>query len=133
MARVRCTDLATAQLSFDFSFSARTHEFLQKKYYEMLADLESDTAPDVRKLRTRLFTIASDEPMPKRAVDALAYNAVIDATSSDPKYRAENRVHVPLLHRLLRHAVAFNAYEYRTERDHIGWPRKLSKLLRGAR
>ncbi|KRR10517.1 hypothetical protein [Bradyrhizobium valentinum] len=31
---------ATLQLTFDFGYKARTHEFLQRKYNEMLADLE---------------------------------------------------------------------------------------------
>src|ERR1700694_2566913 len=36
---------ATAQLTFDFGYKARTHEFLQRKYNEMLADIELETKP----------------------------------------------------------------------------------------
>jgi hypothetical protein len=40
---------ATAQLTFDFGYKARTHEFLQRKYHEMLAEIELEPAPDILK------------------------------------------------------------------------------------
>ncbi|MGY8663888.1 hypothetical protein Q3C01_16175 [Bradyrhizobium sp. UFLA05-109] len=49
----------------------------------MLADMELDTTPDEKRYNAKLFTIAGDEPMPVRALDALAYNAGLDATASD--------------------------------------------------
>ena len=63
---------ATAQLTFDFGYRARTHEFLQKKYFEMLAEMELKSSPDQKKWDAKLFAIAGDEPMPMRALDALA-------------------------------------------------------------
>jgi hypothetical protein len=95
---------ATAQLTFDFGSKARTHEFLRRKYQEMLADIELDTSPDSAKWRAKLQTIAGEEPMPMRGLDALAYNAALDATYSDPGIRNANRLYVPFCHRLLRHA-----------------------------
>ena len=107
---------ATAQLTFDFGYKARTHEFLQRKYNEMLAGIELETAPpDPAKWRSKLYTIASDEPMPMRALDALAYNAALDATTSDPAVKKENRLRVPFLHRLFRHFLARQGYEYQSE------------------
>lgn len=109
--------VATAQLTFDFGYRARTHEILQKKYNDMLAEIELDPAPDQKRYNAKLFTIAGDEPMPLRALDALAYNAALDATTSDPEMKRRNRLWVPRLHRLFRHVVAFHAYEYKLESE----------------
>jgi hypothetical protein len=118
---------ATAQLSFDFGSKARTHEFLQRKYGEMLAEIELETTANPAKWNSKLYTIASEEPMPMRAVDALAYNAALDATTSDPKIKRENRLRVPFCHRLLRHLIARDGYEYRPESEPISrWERFLS-------
>ena len=69
---------------------------------------------------------AGEEPMPMRALDALAYNAAVDATSGEPTYRRENRLRVPFCHRLLRHTFAREGYEYRLESEPIsGWQRFL--------
>jgi hypothetical protein len=115
---------ATIQLAFDLGYRARTHEFLQKKYFEMLAEMEMEQSPDQRKWRAKLFAIAADEPMPMRALDALAYNAALDATTSDVNMKRANRLHVPLIHRLLRHVIAFHAYEYRPQAEVRSWWRK---------
>jgi hypothetical protein len=112
---------ATAQLAFDLGYRARTHEFLQKKYFEMLAEMELEPSPDQKKWEAKLFVIASDEPMPMRALDALAYNAALDATTSDIDIKRANRLRVPFIHRLLRHFVAFHAHEYRPQSEHFTW------------
>jgi hypothetical protein len=112
---------ATAQLAFDLGYRARTHEFLQRKYFEMLAEMELDPSPERKKWDAKLFVIASDEPMPMRALDALAYNAALDATTSDIDIKRANRLRVPLFHRWLRHFVSFHAHEYRPQSDHCPW------------
>src|SRR4051794_6625590 len=58
--------VATAQLTFDFGYKARTHEFLQRKYHETLAELELDPSSELQKWKSKLQTIAADEPMPMR-------------------------------------------------------------------
>ncbi len=121
---------ATLQLTFDFGYKARTHEFLQRKYNEMLADIELEAAPDPAKWRSKLYTIASDEPMPMRALDALAYNAALDATISDPAVKQANRVRVPFLHRLLRHFLARQGYEYQLESQPVRWWQRLIDNVR---
>ncbi|MEH2517185.1 hypothetical protein V1279_002758 [Bradyrhizobium sp. AZCC 1610] len=108
---------ATLQLTFDFGYKARTHEFLQRKYNEMLAEFELEAKPSPSKWRAKLYTIASDEPMPMRALDALAYNAAVDATISDPSAKQLHRLRVPYLHRLLRHFLAREGYEYKLESE----------------
>src|SRR6266516_2974771 len=118
---------ATAQLTFDFGSKARTHEFLQRKYYDMLADIELQPTANPAKWNSKLHTIAGEEPMPMRALDALAYNAALDATTSDPEIKRENRLRVPFCHRLLRHFIARDGYEYRLESEPISpWQRFLS-------
>lgn len=119
---------ATAQLTFDFGYRARTHEFLQKKYFEMLAEMELEPSPDQKKWTAKLFAIAADEPMPMRALDALAYNAALDATTSDVYMKRAHRLRVPFIHRLLRHVVAFHAFEYRPQAEHRRWWRKERSL-----
>ena len=117
---------ATSQLTFDFGYKARTHEFLQRKYNEMLAEIELETTPDPARWNAKLYTIASDEPMPMRALDALAYNAAIDATISDPELKRANRLRVPFCHRLLKHFLSRSGYEYRLESEPIPvWRRVL--------
>ena len=118
---------ATAQLTFDFGSKARTHEFLQRKYTDMLAEIELDSTADAAKWNSKLHTIAGEEPMPMRALDALAYNAALDATTSDRKEKEDNRLRVPFCHRLLRHILAREGYEYRLESEPISlWQRFLS-------
>jgi hypothetical protein len=124
---------ATAQLTFDFGFKARTHEFLQKRYFEMLEQMELDDDIDQKKWTAKLYSIASEEPMPMRALDALAYNAALDATTSDIKIREANRVHIPLRHRILCNFVAFNAYQYRLESEHLSLWHRLVKRCGGHR
>jgi hypothetical protein len=112
---------ATAQLTFDFASKARTHEFLQRKYNDMLAEMELEAEPNPAKWNSKLYAIAGEEPMPMRALDALAYNAALDATTSDPAVKRENRLRVPFCHRLLRQFVARDGYEYRPESEPISW------------
>ncbi|NEV01707.1 hypothetical protein [Bradyrhizobium uaiense] len=112
---------ATSQLTFDFGSKARTHEFLRRKYQEMLAEIELEPTPEVARWRSKLQTIAGEEPMPMRALDALAYNAALDATYSDPEIRNGNRLYVPFCHRLLRHQIAREGYEYRLESEPRSW------------
>jgi hypothetical protein len=123
--------VATAQLTFDFSYRARTHEILQKDYYNMLAEIELDPTPDQKRYDAKLYTIAADEPMPMRALDALAYNAALDATTSDPEIKRNNRLWIPKTHRLLRHILVFHAHEYILESQHVSLGAKIMIWLAG--
>jgi hypothetical protein len=120
---------ATAQLAFDFGYRARTHEFLQKEYNRLLAEIELDPRPSAKRYNARLFSIAGHEPMPLRALDALAYNAAVDATIGDPTEKRQHRLWVPRRHRWLRHFIAFHAYEYKLESAHISCWRKCQRLI----
>jgi hypothetical protein len=121
---------ATMQLAFDFGYRARTHEILQMKYYEMLAEIELDPTPDQRRYDAKLYTIAAGEPMPLRALDALAYNAALDATTSDPEVKKANRLFVPFLHRRFRHILSFHSHEYKLESEHLPWWNRNKNLVK---
>ncbi|SCB33310.1 hypothetical protein GA0061099_10059 [Bradyrhizobium yuanmingense] len=118
--------VATAQLTFDFGYKARTHEFLQRKYHELLAELELDSSLDGQKWKSKLQTIAADEPMPMRALDALAYNAAVDATYFEAVDRAKNRVWVPFFHRVFKNFIARNGYNYCPQADHEYWWQRMA-------
>ena len=70
--------LGALQLVFDFNGRARLHEGLQRKYYDLLADIDGVLEPSddqIVKWQSTLNKIYSDEPPPMRALDAIAYNA----------------------------------------------------------
>jgi hypothetical protein len=112
--------VAAAQLVFDFGSRARIHEFLQKRYYEILSEMEADNSKQRESIwAAKLMNIAADEPMAMRALDALAYNKAVDATISDPKNIAECRLHVSWYQRRLRHIVAFQGAQFLPEATHV--------------
>lgn len=106
--------ISTIQLVFDFGGKTRTHEFLQKKYYELLSNIEEDNnySKNINKWSAKLLIIAADEPMPMRALDALAYNKAVDAIVSDPIERSRYRQKVRWHQRRLRQFVAFQSVDF---------------------
>lgn len=113
---------ATIQLVFDFGSKARDHDYLQRRYYEMLGQMERDDPDDsAATLRTRsaeLLTIAADEPMPMRALDALAYNKALAAVESDPEVVVAYRQHVTWWQKRCRHVFAFHSAAFPYEAAH---------------
>jgi hypothetical protein len=110
--------IASLQLVFDFASRARTHEFLQRRYYELLAEMEKGDlgSPGTReKWSAKLLTLAGEEPMTMRALDAIAYNKALAALESDPEALRQNRLRVTWLQRRLRHIFAFQAAEFPTK------------------
>jgi hypothetical protein len=97
---------ATVQLVFDFGGRAGVHLYLQKRYYELLTEMETrakDTDADRKRWSAKLLTIAADEPLPMRALDAIAYNTALDSYIEDPDEVAKYRLHVSWCQRRLRH------------------------------
>jgi hypothetical protein len=112
--------IATIQLVFDFGGRASTHIFLQKRYYDLLAEMEVARTEARKRWSAKLLTIAGDEPIPMRALDALAYNAALDAWTSDPEVLKEHRLYVPWLYRRLRHIIAFQGTQFVPRSQHKG-------------
>lgn len=75
---------ATIQLVFDLPSKARTHEFLQRRFYELAAEIEESgqaaVEPDaVHRWNSLLNRMYAEEPPPMRALDAVAYNAALES------------------------------------------------------
>jgi hypothetical protein len=94
------------QLVFDFGGKARTHEFLQRRFYELTADVMSAKSDPERVAQwdATLNRLYAEEPPPMRALDATAYNAAAESMGSDPSKRIE----VKWWQSLLRHFYPFN-------------------------
>ena len=72
----------TLQLVFDFGVLARDHDFLQRQYYELIAQIAEEQNPNeatIAKWERDLFRLYADEPTHMRALDALAYNATVES------------------------------------------------------
>jgi len=110
--------VATLQLVFDLGSRARRHEFLQKRYYELLAEMDDadfSNENTLAKWSANLLVIAGDEPMAMRALDSLAYNKALSATYEDEDIIRGNRIYVSWLQRRLRHIFAYHSAEFPTE------------------
>jgi hypothetical protein len=111
---------ATMQLVFDFGGQARTHDSLQRRYYEFLSEIEDKNLgsdEDKLKLSAKLSLICSEEPMTMRALDAVAYNQVIDATVYDSTDRKAQHLAIKWWQRWLRHWCAFQNVDFAPDQD----------------
>jgi len=71
---------ATAQLVFDFGGLGNVHDNLQRRYYELLAEvIDNPSEDDASNWESQLTRIYADEPAPMRALDAIARNAAVEA------------------------------------------------------
>ena len=101
---------ATFQLVGDFAVSARVHAYLQRRCYELLAELEGTVPLEELKivaLRAKLTTLYGEEPPPLRALDAIAYNAACDSIG-----KGAERVKIKWWQSLLRQIYPFNGTEF---------------------
>jgi len=101
----------TLQLVFDFGGRARTHEFLQRQYYELLAKISETpnaSEDETAKWEAELQRLYSEEPPPMRALDAIAYNAARESINPNEGKRAQVRWY----HSLLSQFYAFNQSEF---------------------
>jgi hypothetical protein len=108
--------VATIQLVFDFGGSSKDHEFLQRRYYEMLAEMEAAPSWDAdfeKKWSAKLLSVSADEVLTMRALDAIAYNKALAGISEDPGVLHRYRIKVGFWHSLLRNILAFNGTEFK--------------------
>jgi len=105
------------QLVIDFGGSARTHESLARRYYELMAEIEETPLrpreETVRAWRGKLIRITADEPPTLRALDSIAYNEAADALG----WAHDDRLIVPWHQRIRRHISAFKAHRYETLKE----------------
>jgi hypothetical protein len=99
------------QLVFDFGVRARTHEFLQRRYYELSALVSEVAEPSEKVIAhwdSELQRLYSEEPTPMRALDAIAYNVACESLG----YSHDKRVEVRWYHSLLRQLYPFHQSEF---------------------
>lgn len=102
--------VATFQLVGDFGVAARTHSYLQRRCYELLAELETLLPLDeaaIANLRAKLTILYGEEPPPMRALDAVAYNAACDSLGKE-----KSRVRIGILQSIFRQVFPFNGTEF---------------------
>lgn len=79
--------IGAANLAFDPSGRARLHEALQRKAYELGAEVDGSIEPTPQQCadwRSKLHKIYAEEPPPKRALDAVVYNATLSGRRENP-------------------------------------------------
>lgn len=105
--------LGTLQLVYDFGGKARDHMQLQREYYHLLADIEEGPATAdeeiLNRYYARMLRITADEPPTLRAIDCKAYN---DALAATEFYKPDQRIVIPLWHRLTGWLFTFDGYNY---------------------
>ena len=74
------TIVATIQLVWDLSARARDHQFLQRRFYEVLSDIEKKGAAALpADFDAVLLSLYGEEGPQMRALDAIAFNAASDS------------------------------------------------------
>jgi len=99
------------QLVLNFSERANVHAYLQKKYFEKLAEMEAYGFNDpvaIRRWCAELAELCSDEPTQLRALDAVIFNQALDALATCDEERQTYRQNVAWWQYLLRHVLAFH-------------------------
>jgi hypothetical protein len=79
--------IGAANLAFDPAGRARLHEALQRKAYELGAEVDGIIEPTPQQCaewRSKLHKIFAEEPPPKRALDAVVYNATLSGRRENP-------------------------------------------------
>lgn len=109
----------TLQLVFDFGGQGKEHAFLQRRFYDVIAEIEACPGPSdeqICKWQADLVRIYADEPPTMRALDAIAYNEAADALDTDW------RVKVTWWQSFCRHVYPFNGTPFawrKTDRPDI--------------
>ena len=119
--------VGAAQLVFDFAGASRTHQSLQRDYYNLLGDIEEvlePTAEQIAHWYGKMVRIAGDEPPTLRALDAKAFNDAIGAMEYFPQ---SERLYLPWYHRLLGRVFSYDGYDFRKISELPGY-QKASKV-----
>lgn len=96
-------------LVFDVSGKARLHAALRRRVYDVMAQAENANR-DLSELKEQAARIYADEPPCMHAVNALAYNAAMQAFGRPEKYQFP----VSGWHRAFRHWWPFTADDFKT-------------------
>lgn len=93
-------------LLWDVDGMARRHSTLRRRCFDLLARLEANKSIDG--IRAEYIRIIADEPPAMHAVNALAFNAAVDALGRPP----EQKYKLGFWAALLRHWLRFQPNEF---------------------
>ena len=99
------------QLVYDFGRRAAEHAMLQRDYFRLLAEIDEDGSDDPAKLArwyAAMLRISGEEAPVMRAVDAIAYNAALDAMELPDG----ERLRIPFWRQALAHLCAFGGTRF---------------------
>lgn len=104
--------IGALQLVFGFGSRARDHEFLQRRYYDLLAEIEEFGADENRipGWCATLSRISGDEPPNRLLPEAQAYNAAASALGRS----AGHHLYIPIWLMLFGHFLAFDGWRLDT-------------------
>lgn len=100
------------QLVYDFAGRARTHEILQRRYYNILSDIEMLSLPDemdMKKIDSEMIKTSGEEPPMLRALDAISYNAAADAL----EYPHDQKLFIPVINAVFSNVLSFSQYNFK--------------------
>jgi hypothetical protein len=106
------------QLVFDYGGLARTHEFLQRRFYDLSSEIAETTDVDeakCRKWQSALFKLYGEEPAIMWAADAVAWNAALDSLGGN----AKERLKICWWHSLFKNLLPFNGTEFKPKASPI--------------
>jgi hypothetical protein len=102
--------VGAAQLVFDFGVRAREHDFLQRRFYELAAEISETPEPTeaaVAQWQADLLKLYAEEPTQMRALDAMAYNAVAESIG-----RGQYRVKITWFQTLFSQILPFDRSKF---------------------
>lgn len=108
--------IGTLQLVYDWSGRARTHDFLQRRYFEILAKIEElpkSEATSINSIDAELVRAYADEPPTLRALDSIAYNETLDSLATWPG-ASKDRLVIRWWQALFKHVCAFQTVHFPT-------------------
>ncbi len=114
--------IGAANLAFDPAGRARLHEALQRKAYELGAEVGGVIEPTPQQCaewRSKLHKIYAEEPPPKRALDAVVYNATLSGRRENPD---DDLIVISLSQRAFKQILPFQNAKF-PRRAEVGAPR----------
>ena len=115
---------ASLHMVGEFGGKAKDHEFLCRRYFDLLAETDGD------KVEATLVQLSAEEAPTLRAVLAVAYNRALDSVAMDAGGAAFGRRNVATWRWALRHFFSFSGADFplRPARMHgsARWPMRVS-------
>jgi hypothetical protein len=106
---IATTVIATLQLVFDFGGSYFIHSYLQKKYFEILAEVEKINAEDgagLSLVREKIAMTYAEEPPAMRVLNAISYNEAAEY------FGKPTRIYISPFQKILGHVFQFSASKF---------------------